>query len=121
MRALIIGGTRNLGPGIVGAMLENGYQATVFNRVQTQDDIPSEVERLHGDRRDPAQLASAITGREFDLVVDTTLYNGAEAQAAIDLFSGRTGRYLFLSSGQVYLIRNGVQRPFKEEDYPGPL
>jgi nucleoside-diphosphate-sugar epimerase len=121
MRALIIGGTRNLGPGIVTAFLERGYSITVFNRGQTPDDLPRHVERLHGDRSDQAQLRSALAGREFDVVVDTTLYNGEEAEAAIELFSGRAKRYIFLSTGQVYLVRTGVQRPFKEKDYPGPI
>jgi nucleoside-diphosphate-sugar epimerase len=121
MRALVIGGTRNLGPVIVGSLREDGYDVTVFNRGQTPDDLPGDVERLHGDRSDKAQLSKAIAGREFDLVVDTTLYTGADAEAAIDLFAGRTGRYLFLSTGQVYLIRTPVQRPFKEADYAGPL
>ena len=121
MRALIIGGTRNLGPGIVQALLELGYQLSVFNRGITSGDLPREVERLRGDRSDPAQLRAALGGREFDLVVDTTLYTGAEAQAVVELFSGRVGRYIFLSTGQVYLVRLGVQRPFKEQDYAGPV
>jgi len=33
----------------------------------------------------------------------------------------RVGRYVFLSTGQVYLVRVGVARPFKEEDYAGPV
>jgi len=31
------------------------------------------------------------------------------------------GRYVFLSTGQVYLVRVGTERPFREEDYPGPV
>ncbi|MGZ4854756.1 MAG: NAD-dependent epimerase/dehydratase family protein, partial [Candidatus Angelobacter sp.] len=121
MRSLIIGGTRNLGPSIVHALLQRGYEVAVFNRDQTRDDLPEEVERLRGDRTDPEQLKRAVDGREFNLVVDTTLYNGAEAEAAANLFAGRVGRYIFLSTGQVYLVRLGVERPYKEEDYPGPV
>ncbi|HZU30641.1 MAG TPA: SDR family oxidoreductase [Candidatus Angelobacter sp.] len=121
MRSLVIGGTRNLGPSIVQALLQQGHQVTVFNRGQTLDDLPREVERLRGDRTNPAQLKAAIGGRNFDHVIDTTLYTGAEAQAVVELFSGRIERYIFLSTGQVYLVRIGVQRPFKEEDYAGPV
>jgi nucleoside-diphosphate-sugar epimerase len=121
MRSLIIGGTRNLGPAIVHALLQRGYEVAVFNRGQTRDDLPEEVERLRGDRTDPAQLKRVLGGREFDLVIDTTLYNGAEAEAVVELFGGRVGRYVFLSTGQVYLVRVGVKRPFKEEDYPGSV
>ena len=121
MRSLIIGGTRNLGPSIVQALLQEGHEVAVFNRGQTRDDLPEEVERLRGDRTDPEQLKRALGGREFDLVVDTTLYTGAEGEAAVEVFANRVGRYIFLSTGQVYLVRVGVERPFKEEDYPGPL
>jgi nucleoside-diphosphate-sugar epimerase len=31
------------------------------------------------------------------------------------------GHYVFLSTGQVYLVRIGLARPYKEEDYPGPV
>src|SRR5262249_25955166 len=120
-RSLVIGGTRNLGPGIVQALLQQGHSVTVFNRGQTHDDLPEEVERGRGDRPEPQQLKLALGNREFDLVLDTTLYPGAAAEAAVDLFAGRVERYIFLSTGQVYLVRLGVERPFKEEDYPGPV
>ncbi len=121
MRSLIIGGTRNLGPAIVHALLRRGDEVAVFNRGQTRDDLPEEVERLRGDRTDPEQMRRVLKGREFDLVVDTTLYTGAEAEAAVEQFAGRASRYIFLSTGQVYLVRTGVKRPFKEEDYAGPV
>lgn len=121
MRALVIGGTRNLGPSMVQALLEHGCFVSVFNRGITPDDLPAEVERIRGDRRDRRQLKATLGSRDFDVVVDTTLYTGAEAKAAVELFPGRIGRYIFLSTGQVYLVRVGVKRPFKEEDYSGPV
>jgi nucleoside-diphosphate-sugar epimerase len=121
MRSLVIGGTRNLGPSIVHALLQRGYEVAVFNRGQTRHDLPEEVERLRGDRTDPKQLKQVLGGREFDLVIDTTLYTGAEAEAVVELLKGRVGRYIFLSTGQVYLVRVGAQRPYKEDDYAGPV
>jgi nucleoside-diphosphate-sugar epimerase len=121
MRSLIIGGTRNLGPSIVQALLRDRHEVTVLNRGQTPDDLPQEVERLRADRTDPAQLERVLSGRAFDLVIDTTLYTGPEAEAAAGVLAGRVGRYVLLSTGQVYLVRLGVKRPYKEEDYPGPV
>jgi nucleoside-diphosphate-sugar epimerase len=121
MRALIIGGTRNLGPSIVQALLERGFEVTILNRGQTPDDLGPQIHRLRGDRSDPAQLKAAIGARDFDIVIDTTLYTGPEAQAVVDLFSGRVQRYIFLSTGQVYLLRLGLKRPFKESDYAGSV
>lgn len=121
MRALIIGGTRNLGPSIVQAFLERGIDVSIFNRGQTPDDLPEHISRFRGDRSDPAQLKAAVGSREFDVVIDTTLYTGTEAQAVVEVFSGRVQRYIFLSTGQVYLLRTGLLRPFKESDYAGPV
>jgi nucleoside-diphosphate-sugar epimerase len=121
MRVLIIGGTRNLGPSIVQALLERGVDVTILNRGQTPDDLGPQITRLRGDRSDPRQLKAAVTTHDFDIVIDTTIYTGPEAQAVVELFAGRVERYTFLSTGQVYLVRPGLKRPFKESDYSGPV
>lgn len=119
--ALIIGGTRNLGPDIAAALLAHGFRVTVFHRGITQSAaLPDSVERLFGDRSDEAALAAALGTRTFDAVIDTTLYNGLDGAAAARVFAGRTGRYVMLSTGQVYLVRVGLERPFAERDYAGP-
>lgn len=119
MNILIIGGTRNLGHFLVHALVQRGHKVTVFNRGITRDELPKEVERLRGDRSESDQLARALKGRTFDVVVDNALYKGAEAEAAVQILSGRVGQYIFLSSGQVYLVREGLERPFREEMYEG--
>jgi nucleoside-diphosphate-sugar epimerase len=120
-RTLVIGGTRNLGPGLVSALMERGDRVTVLNRGVTPGAAAAGVERLAADRSDPAALSAALGGREFDLVVDTTLYSGADAGVLAELLSGRAGRLVFWSTGQVYLVRTGLKPPYREEDYDGPL
>ena len=46
---LVIGGTRNLGPGVVSSLLDRGFQVTVFHRGQTSAPLPPSVEHLYGD------------------------------------------------------------------------
>jgi nucleoside-diphosphate-sugar epimerase len=118
---LVIGGTRNLGHDLVHALRAAGARVTVLNRGRTPDELPSDVERLRADRSDRAALAHALGGRTFDAVVDTTLYVGADAEAAVDVLDGRVGRYVWLSTGQVYLVRTGLARPFRETDYAGAV
>ena len=119
--SLIIGGTRNLGPDIASALLDAGFTVTLFNRgVTPPAALPAGVERLMGDRSEASALSSAIGSRSFDAVIDTTLYNGRDAEAAARIFEDRTGRYIMLSTGQVYLVRAGPERPFTESDYEGP-
>src|SRR5262249_6586724 len=121
MKILIIGGTRNLGPSLVERFLEHGDSVTMFNRGITSNSLLPDVEHLKGDRTVPEQLRIAVRGRDFDAVVDTTLYKGDEAKAAIEIFSGHVGRYVFISTGQVYLVREGLKKPYKEQDYAGPV
>lgn len=119
MNILVIGGTRNLGHFLVHSLLDGGHQVTVLNRGKTLDELPKDVERLHADRTVAAQLEAALDGRTWDVVVDNALYNGREAETIVRLLNGRTGHYLFTSSGQVYLVREGAERPFTEDDYAG--
>ncbi len=119
MNILIIGGTRNLGYFLTHDLLKAGHRVTVLNRGKTRDELPKEVERLRADRTQPRQIQEALAGRDFDVVVDTALYNGVDAETIVRLLSGRTGHYIFISTGQVYLVREGVERPFSEDDYEG--
>jgi nucleoside-diphosphate-sugar epimerase len=122
MQVLVIGGTRNLGPQIVARLLEAGDRVTVLNRGQTPGELPAIVERIYGDRTDASQIRSAVGGRSFDAVVDTTLYDGASARAAVEVFGGRVGHYVFLSTGQVYLVGDPPPpRPFREDAYDRPV
>ncbi|MBL8152854.1 MAG: NAD-dependent epimerase/dehydratase family protein [Anaerolineae bacterium] len=121
MNILIIGGTRNLGHFLTAALLERGHHVTLLNRGKSPDELPPQVERLRADRTDPHQLERALAGRDFDAVVDNAIYKGSEAETIIRLLEGHTGHYLFLSTGQVYLVREGVERPFDEDAYEGRI
>jgi nucleoside-diphosphate-sugar epimerase len=121
MRVLVLGGTRNLGHDLVLDLLGRGHRVTVLNRGVTPDDLPHGIERLRADRSDRQALAAALGRGAWDTVVDFTLYNGQDARAAIGLFKGRIGRYVFISTGQVYLVRAGAPRPAREDDYYGPV
>lgn len=129
MRTLVIGGSRNLGPSLVAALAARGDMVTILNRgisrpVPTLGEsptLPAGVERLTADRGDAAQMRAALGGRSFDLVVDTTLYTGTQAALIAELLDGRVERYVWWSTGQVYLVRANVSRPFRETDYDGPV
>ena len=121
MRVLVIGGTRFVGPRVVRALCARGHAVTTLNRGRTPDDLPAEVERLHADRSDPAQLARAVGGSAFDACVDTIAMRGSDTAGAIEALDGRVGHYVHFSTGQVYLVREGCPSPAREDDYAGPV
>ncbi|HUP01169.1 MAG TPA: NAD-dependent epimerase/dehydratase family protein [Gemmatimonadota bacterium] len=121
MNVLLIGGTRNIGHHLAVALVERGHRVTTFNRGRTPDELGNRVERLHGDRAAPAELARAIGGRSFDAVVDTIAMRGSDTRGAVEVLDGRVGHYVHFSTGQVYLVRLGCPTPAREEDYSGPL
>lgn len=121
MDILLIGGTRNIGHHLAIALTDRGHRVTTFNRGRTPDELGERVERLHGDRTDPGQLARGLRGRSFDACVDTIAMRGGDTLAAIEALDGRIGHYVHLSTGQVYLVREACPLPAREEDYDGPL
>lgn len=118
---LIIGGTRNMGHLLALQLYEAGHRVTIFNRGLTSDELPAGIQRIRGDRTIAAELETGLGSRAFDVVVDFALYTPEEARAIVDLLNGRVGHYVFISSGQVYLVRQGLERPFSEDDYDGPI
>ena len=102
MHVLIIGGTLFVGRHIGEELLEQGHTVTLLNRGVTPDPFPAEVGRLRADRTEPEQVRAALEGREFDAIVDCIAYHPAELEQVIELFSGRIGRYVFISSTSVY-------------------
>jgi nucleoside-diphosphate-sugar epimerase len=118
---LIIGGTRNMGYYLTLRLLQEGHRVTILNRGMSKDELPDTVHRLRADRTDPQQLRRALMGKSFDVVVDFVVYKGHEADTIIELLNGDVEHYIFISSGQVYLVRENIERPFSEEDYAGRL
>ncbi|MDH4102059.1 MAG: SDR family oxidoreductase [Thermoleophilia bacterium] len=114
MKLLVLGGPRFLGRAIANAALDRGHELTFFNRGRTNPEQYPEVEKLVGDREHDL---SALAGREWDAVIDTSGYvprvvrDSAEALAS-------AGRYCFVSSVSVYA---DFSRPLDEESDVAPI
>jgi 2'-hydroxyisoflavone reductase len=98
MRILVLGGTQFLGRHVVDTALARGHQVTLFNRGRTRPELFPEVEKLRGDR--DGDLA-ALTGRDFDAVVDTS---GRVPRLVSETLAelGEIGHYTFVSTISVY-------------------
>jgi len=105
VRVLVLGGTIFLGRHVVEAALARGDEVTTFNRGRHADELPTEVERLVGDRDGDL---TALDGREWDAVVDTSGYFPRVVRASAELLAGRVAHYTFISSASVYADHSQV-------------
>jgi nucleoside-diphosphate-sugar epimerase len=103
LRVLFIGGSGVISSACSRLAVERGIELFVLNRGRSHDrPLPPEASLLRGDIRHPAAAAEALGGREFDAVVDWVAFTPEQVQADIDLFAGRTGQYVFISSASAY-------------------
>lgn len=120
MNVLVVGGTRFVGHELVLRLLAAGHRVTLFNRGRLEDSFGDRVERLRGDRTTD-DFVRLLGSRCFDAAVDFAAYQGEDGRRAVDVLGGRVGHYVVISTGQVYLVRQGCPQPAREIDYPGPL
>lgn len=121
MKILIIGGTRFFGYHLTRRFLDEGHEVTLFNRGQTSDDLGDKVYRIQGDRYDRNNFRSQLSGKTFDVVVDMIAFKARDSQDAVDLFKGRVGHFIHISTGAVYVVTRDFLSPLKEEDFSRPL
>ena len=100
---LFIGGSGVISSASVRLAVQRGYDVTVLNRGSSSTrSLPDEVRTLRADVRDPGSVREALGGCEFDAVVDWVAFTPEHVQQDVDLFTGRTGQYVFISSASAY-------------------
>jgi nucleoside-diphosphate-sugar epimerase len=117
MNTLVLGGTGFLSSALVAECLAAGHSVTVLTRGSANRPAPPPgVTALTANRSDPDSLRAALSDRTFDLVIDSILFRPDDARAVIDIFQGRVGRYIFISTDFVY---GGQPRRYPlDEDSP---
>jgi nucleoside-diphosphate-sugar epimerase len=102
MKVLFIGGTGVISSACSRLAVERGMELYLFNRGQTSRPVPRSAHVLHGDIRDRASAKHILEDYVFDVVVDWIGFTPEHMETDIELFRGRTGQYVFISSASVY-------------------
>ena len=103
MKTLFIGGTGIISSACAQLALERGHELYLLNRGQTtKRPAPAEAKVLRGDIRDRASARAALADHTFDAVVNWIAFTTDHVEIDLDLFRGRTGQYVFISSASVY-------------------
>jgi len=99
MRILVLGGTVFLGRHVAEAAQARGHELTLFTRGIHGAELFPEAERLLGDR---SEDLSALRGRSWDAVIDTSGYKPADVAASAEAVAGGDAHYVFVSSVNAY-------------------
>lgn len=104
LKVLFIGGTGVISSGCAPLVVERGDELYVLNRGRTGGvrPLPPAARALAADVRDPESVRAAVAGHEFDVVVDWVAYTPEHVRLDLDLFEGRIGQYVFISSASAY-------------------
>src|SRR6266571_1227689 len=103
LRVLFIGGSGVISSACSRVAVDSGMELFVLNRGQsTERPLPPGVTMLRADVREHQTVRDEISGRDFDAVVDWVAFTPGQVRADIDLFRGRTGQYVFISSASAY-------------------
>jgi len=103
LKVLFIGGSGIISSASSRLAVERGIDLYVLNRGATQlRPLPPEAAVLHADVHDPVSVRAALGDLEFDAVVDWVAFTPEHVRSDIELFRGRTGQYVFISSASAY-------------------
>jgi nucleoside-diphosphate-sugar epimerase len=102
MKVLFIGGTGVISSACSRLAVERGMDLYLFNRGEAERPVPAGARVLHGDIRDRRSVEQALGDETFDAVVDWLVFVPEQIEADIELFRGRTGQYVFISSASAY-------------------
>jgi len=102
MKILMIGGTGIISSAVSDLLVARGHELTLLNRGASVRPVPAGAEVLVADIRDPGSVKKAMGDRHFDSVVDWLSFVPQHVQTALELFEGRTGQYVYISSASAY-------------------
>jgi nucleoside-diphosphate-sugar epimerase len=102
MKVLFIGGTGIISSGCAPLAIERGVELFFLNRGQSTRQTPEGVHQIFGDIRDPQSVATALGDMKFDAVVNWIAFTPQHILQDIELFRGKIGQYVFISSASAY-------------------
>ncbi len=108
MKALVFGATGFVGAQIARRLIRLGYEVDIFSRGEKPLTYPGVHTFYKGDRHSAADLR-VLSPNRYEAVIDTSGYTAEDVLlAARALRRDKLVRYVFCSSGAVYLPSNQV-------------
>lgn len=102
MKVLFIGGTGIISSGCAPLALDRGIDLYFLNRGKSTRDTPEDAKQIFGDVRDPKSMEEALANMSFDVVVNWIAFTPDHIRQDIEMFAGKVGQYVFISSASAY-------------------
>lgn len=102
MKVLFIGGTGVISSACSQLALERGNELYLLNRGESVRPVPSGAKLIQADVHDRTAVRQALKGMEFDVVVDWIVFVPEQIEGDLEIFAGRVGQYIFISSASAY-------------------
>lgn len=133
MRILVLGGTGFMGKPLCQMLATQGHDLAVFSRGENKPDLPAGAVHIKGDRFDLSAVAPEIDSFGAETLIDMFAMTAKGDLPVFEFFSERVGRYVMISSCDVYrsmgrilgtepgpIIEGlvGEDGPLREELYP---
>jgi nucleoside-diphosphate-sugar epimerase len=103
LKVLFIGGSGIISAHCTRQAVQAGMDVYLLNRgINGLRQVPEGVTTLMADSRDKQAVLDAITGHNFDCVVSWVNFTPEQVKQDIEIFTGRTQQYVFISSASAY-------------------
>ena len=102
MKVLFIGGTGIISTACTKLAAQRGIEVTLLTRGRHENTVPPGVTVINADVKDTAAAAHALAGKLFDAVVDWIAFVPEDVERDLELFSGHTKQFIFISSASAY-------------------
>ncbi len=101
MKVLFIGGTGIISSAVSRLAVEQGIDLYHFNRGKSHRKIDG-VKNIKGDIRNVEESKKTLKDYHFDAVVNWINFVPEHVEADIEIFTGKTDQYIFISSASAY-------------------
>ncbi|MEM6412033.1 MAG: NAD-dependent epimerase/dehydratase family protein [Pseudomonadota bacterium] len=98
MKIMIIGAGGFVGSAVERACIASGHIVTCISRKRGD----AKQGHLSGDRNDPEQISRMVASHAPDAIIDMIAYGTETTEALLDALDGWDGRYVLISSADVY-------------------
>ncbi len=101
MKVLFIGGTGIISSAVSRLAVERGIELYHLNRGKSHRKIEG-VKNITGNIRNVEETKKVLADYSFDVVVNWITFTPEHVQADIEIFTGKTRQYIFISSASAY-------------------